>query len=85
MLEREAYRTLDLRLSAGMDELRTLKSMSSLTFTSSHQNMEFEEIEWMVQTWPGMRRLMGKFSTNPKLHYNFKRYMNEHYVLVFDP
>ncbi|GJJ67810.1 hypothetical protein EMPS_00156 [Entomortierella parvispora] len=78
-------RTLDLTLKAGLGLLETWKNMSSLTFMSKHQNMGWPEIRWMVETWPGMRRLTGKFSVDPKMHFELKRYMNKHYVHVFDP
>ncbi|KAG0048120.1 hypothetical protein BGZ83_006889 [Gryganskiella cystojenkinii] len=83
--DREEYRTLNMTLAAGLNKLETLKHLSSLTFTSSHQNMGWDEIQWMCQIWPGMRRLTGKFSKEPQMHYALKRHLNQHHVLVCDP
>ncbi|KAF9429418.1 hypothetical protein BGZ76_001322 [Entomortierella beljakovae] len=51
---------LDLRLSAGLGELATLKRLETLQFFVLRQEMAREDVEWMIQAWPRLKTVNGK-------------------------
>lgn len=77
-------RTLDLRLDEGLDTLSTLKQLESFSFKSYHQQMKMSDIQWMITSWPRLRKLAGRFSSDPDRFYEFKHTLNNHGIRVFD-
>ncbi|ORZ09426.1 hypothetical protein BCR41DRAFT_358686 [Lobosporangium transversale] len=54
------YRTLDLRLRAGLDELANLKRLHLLSFNRDMcQQMQSEDVTWIINNWPKIKRLDG--------------------------
>ncbi|KAF9397663.1 hypothetical protein BGX21_008625 [Mortierella sp. AD011] len=58
---------LDLRLASGLDILVTLKRLETIMFLRLRQQMEEQDVMWMIQAWPRLRNIHGK------LHYNNSR------------
>ncbi|KAG0000139.1 hypothetical protein BGZ79_006268 [Entomortierella chlamydospora] len=58
---------LDLRLASGLDILVTLKRLETIMFLRLRQQMEEQDVKWMIQAWPRLRNIHGK------LHYNSSR------------
>ncbi|KAF8935566.1 hypothetical protein BGZ58_004934 [Dissophora ornata] len=78
------YRTLQLQLDAGLGALSTLARLEFFGFKSNHQKMGPEEIQWIIKTWPRLRKFRGQFSTDPEYFYSAKKLMNTHHILVLD-
>ncbi|KAG0236159.1 hypothetical protein BGX31_004045 [Mortierella sp. GBA43] len=76
--------TLDLRLAAGLGRLSTLKKLESFSFKSNHQRMKLEDAQWMIDSWPRLRKIKGRFATDPDTFYMIKHLFNNHRVHVFD-
>ncbi|KAF9948666.1 hypothetical protein BGZ72_009445 [Mortierella alpina] len=51
---------LDLRLCSGLGQLRTLRKLRMLRFTGLKQQMEQEDVAWMVEQLPELRVLQGR-------------------------
>ncbi|KAG0042104.1 hypothetical protein BGZ83_000888 [Gryganskiella cystojenkinii] len=58
--QRPHVRDLDLRLTCGLDRLRTLKRLSVITFRGTDQFLAEEEVEWMLKHWPRLEKKSGK-------------------------
>jgi hypothetical protein len=48
---------LDFRPEAGLDEMAGLKQLECLDIAGLWQDLEHEDVEWMVKTWPKLREL----------------------------
>ncbi|ORZ04718.1 hypothetical protein BCR41DRAFT_362557 [Lobosporangium transversale] len=60
ILEVKGFRTLDLKLGAGLDELVTLKDLHSLSFEGDeHQEIQAEDAAWMVNNWSRLELVSG--------------------------
>ena len=58
---------LDLRLEAGLGHLSSLKQLVALHFEGMWQQMEEQDVIWMIEAWPKLRRVMGEYS-HPSLN-----------------
>ncbi|KAF9352582.1 hypothetical protein BGX26_009643 [Mortierella sp. AD094] len=58
---------LDLRLTSGLGILVTLKRLETIMFLRLRQQMEEQDVKWMIQAWPRLRNIHGK------LHYKDSR------------
>ncbi|KAF9104782.1 hypothetical protein BGX27_009944 [Mortierella sp. AM989] len=54
---------LDLRLSAGLDILATLKRLETFMFFRLRQKMEERDVRWMIQAWPRLKNVYGELHT----------------------
>ncbi|KAF9170552.1 hypothetical protein BGX21_009027 [Mortierella sp. AD011] len=54
---------LDMRLEAGLDRLSSLKQLMKLLFCHADQELDKEDIQWMVTSWPNLRAIYGKLNT----------------------
>jgi hypothetical protein len=50
---------LDLRLETGLSALACLKHLKELKFKGLRQQMEEQDLKWMVEAWPKLRWLEG--------------------------
>ncbi|KAF9949066.1 hypothetical protein BGZ72_009072 [Mortierella alpina] len=57
--------TLDLRLHMGLGHLAQLKCMQVLKFEGTMQAMGRDEIRWMKQHWPHLRKMVGRHNFEP--------------------
>ncbi|KAF8937074.1 hypothetical protein EDD21DRAFT_360176 [Dissophora ornata] len=51
---------IDLRLEAGLDILSSLKLLDRFCFDGLWQEMEEEDVRWMVEAWPRLEAVEGK-------------------------
>ncbi|KAI1316563.1 hypothetical protein EDD11_009828 [Mortierella claussenii] len=68
---------LDLRLCAGLGKLGDLKKLWHLDCNAMRQQMEEEDVDWMIQHWKGLREIVGPLNTrdhklNVRLEKEFK-------------
>ncbi|KAF9203152.1 hypothetical protein BGZ49_006723 [Haplosporangium sp. Z 27] len=53
---------LDLRLEAGLDILGSLVNIEDFSFSNIEQEMEEEEVRWMIKAWPRLKSVRGEFN-----------------------
>ncbi|KAF9960200.1 hypothetical protein BGZ65_012660 [Modicella reniformis] len=80
----KSARVLDLRLSAGLGALSTLRELESFSFKSHTQQMSMDDIRWIITSWPQLRKISGRFAADPDHYYEIKHLLNSHKILVFD-
>lgn len=51
---------LDLRVEAGLDLLSSLKTLRDFQFRGLWQQMEEQDVRWMMKAWPTLRSLTGE-------------------------
>lgn len=51
---------LDCRLRSGLGQLAALTQMQEFSMIGLHQQLEVEDVEWMVQHWRGLQKVTGK-------------------------
>ncbi|KAI7816068.1 hypothetical protein BC939DRAFT_470530 [Gamsiella multidivaricata] len=56
---------LDIRLRSGLGQLSTLKRLRMLRFTGVEQQMEVEDVEWMLENLPELKVVQGRLHTDP--------------------
>ncbi|KAF9358205.1 hypothetical protein BGX26_002272 [Mortierella sp. AD094] len=56
---------LDLKLDSGLGLLSTLNRLRELDVTNMHAVMEFGELQWVVQNWRRLERVVGSVHPNP--------------------
>ncbi|KAF9438565.1 hypothetical protein BGZ76_006785 [Entomortierella beljakovae] len=76
-------KSLDLRLKSGLGTLSTLKKLAALNYEYTNQKWGEEEIQWIIENWPSMRRMTGNFSFDPTKYYKLKNSLNSHGILVY--
>ncbi|KAF9897651.1 hypothetical protein BX616_005202 [Lobosporangium transversale] len=63
----KGFRTLDLRLRAGLDELVNLKHLRWLSFIhDKHQQIQSEDATWIVTNWPSIEYCEGVVNRDPE-------------------
>lgn len=51
--------TLELSLTSGLDQLKTLKRLEVFGFEGCNHRIGEEELQWMVENWPRLREMRG--------------------------
>lgn len=51
-----------LRLDSGLDQLLTLTRLKKVKFSGIFQNMRGVDVKWMLENWPELEELSGRFS-----------------------
>ncbi|KAF9192256.1 hypothetical protein BGZ49_003449 [Haplosporangium sp. Z 27] len=75
---------LDLRLSAGLDILGKLKRIESLMFLGLKQEMDEQEVRWMMQRWPRLANLFGNIHFNKARRLELEIILREKDINLFD-
>ncbi|KAK3833133.1 MAG: hypothetical protein JOS17DRAFT_92976 [Linnemannia elongata] len=57
---------LHLSLDDGLGQLSTLRNLRFLRFTGLDQEMEEDDVRWMIEQWPELRVLQGKLHSNER-------------------
>ncbi|KAG9061017.1 hypothetical protein KI688_007646 [Linnemannia hyalina] len=57
---------LHLSLDDGLGQLSTLRNLQFLRFTGLEQEMEEDDVRWMIEQWPELRVLQGKLHSNER-------------------
>ncbi|KAF8928106.1 hypothetical protein BGZ47_001813 [Haplosporangium gracile] len=57
---------LHLSLDDGLGQLSTLKNLRFLRFTGLQQEMEEDDVRWMIEQWPELKVLQGKLHSNER-------------------
>ncbi|KAK3835035.1 MAG: hypothetical protein J3R72DRAFT_451732 [Linnemannia gamsii] len=57
---------LHLSLDDGLSQLSTLKKLQFLRFTGLEQEMEEDDVRWMIEQWPELKTLQGKLHSNER-------------------
>ncbi|KAK3810168.1 MAG: hypothetical protein J3Q66DRAFT_352304 [Benniella sp.] len=74
---------LDLRLENGLDKLSTLRSLRSIRVKNSIQKMGEKEIEWMLEHWTSLDKILGKCNgVDPVMQDKLVQLLKEHGVKV---
>ncbi|KAG0203198.1 hypothetical protein BGX28_004431 [Mortierella sp. GBA30] len=73
--------TLDLRLRMGLGHLERLRYMQELSFEGTMQALGFEEVEWMVEHWKGLRVTSGKHHFEADRDQALKEFLRQHEIV----
>ncbi|KAF9128791.1 hypothetical protein BGW39_004749 [Mortierella sp. 14UC] len=57
---------LHLNLDDGLGQLSTLKKLRFLRFTGLEQEMEDDDVRWMIEQWPELKVMQGKLHSNER-------------------
>lgn len=57
---------LHLSLDDGLGQLSTLRNLRFLRFTGLEQEMEEDDVRWMIEQWPELRVIQGKLHSNER-------------------
>ncbi|KAK3822684.1 MAG: hypothetical protein J3Q66DRAFT_397163 [Benniella sp.] len=68
---------LDLRLKTGLDALSSMKQLGCLFFNGVWQQMEEQDIRWMIETWPKLYVLQGCMHSDPKQRWKLDQILEE--------
>ncbi|KAK3836537.1 MAG: hypothetical protein JOS17DRAFT_772042 [Linnemannia elongata] len=77
-----ALQTVKLRLDSGLAQLATLTRLRSFIFYNTDQNMEGEDVEWMLTRWRCLANMYGDFSKDPSTQYEFLALLKDRGVLT---
>ncbi|KAF9114949.1 hypothetical protein BGX27_009379 [Mortierella sp. AM989] len=77
-------RTLDLRLISGLEVLSSLKKLVDFSFKMTSQQMSMDEVQWITRNWTSLRKICGRFTSDPVQYYEMKRALNRYGILVYD-
>ncbi|KAF9347271.1 hypothetical protein BGX26_001239 [Mortierella sp. AD094] len=61
--ENLSFGRLDLRLIHGSDVLASLKRLEAINFYGLLQQLDVQDVEWMLQEWPNLKHVVGKPNT----------------------
>lgn len=73
---------LDLRLTAGLSILESLKELRWICFDGLAQDMDVADLTWMVETWPKLCRLEGKVHTERERRLELQEILVERGVAI---
>jgi len=76
--------TLDFRQRMGLDSLSTLKQLEEFAFKSFHQYMTMNDVRWILDHWPRIRKITGQLSMDPADYYEMKSFLNSRGISVCD-
>jgi hypothetical protein len=75
---------LDLRLEAGLGVLSSLECLEEFRFPGLWQQMEEQDVRWMVQAWPELRYVYGKLRYDGKQRSKLHAILNETKLRNYD-
>ncbi|KAF9431256.1 hypothetical protein BGZ76_000501 [Entomortierella beljakovae] len=75
---------LKMRLEAGLDELKTLTQLREITFCTHIQDMDEEDIRWMLQAWPKLKRVRGSVHSDSDKRRRLEALLIERKIEVAD-
>lgn len=64
-IESTVLQTVKLRLDSGLAQLSTLTRLRSFIFYNTGQNMEEEDVEWILTRWRCLENMYREFSIDP--------------------
>lgn len=70
-IESTVLQTVKLRLDSGLEQLATLTRLRSYIFYNTGQNMEGDDVEWMLTRWLYLESMNGEFSNDPTTQTKF--------------
>ncbi|KAG0365834.1 hypothetical protein BGZ54_006167 [Gamsiella multidivaricata] len=73
---------LDLRIEAGLGILSSLKLLDSIEFTGLWQQMEEQDLRWMLDAWPRLRDVGGKVHHSEERRLELEKIFEERPVVV---
>ncbi|KAG0230656.1 hypothetical protein B0O80DRAFT_463018 [Mortierella sp. GBAus27b] len=68
---------LDFRMEAGLDELTGLKWIRDIDFGNSHQQLEEQDVQWMIKEWPSLESVEGKLNNDRKKSAKFRKMLEK--------
>ncbi|KAI8346948.1 hypothetical protein B0O80DRAFT_221270 [Mortierella sp. GBAus27b] len=71
---------LDFRLCMGLDLLRSLTRLRTLSLVGTRQSMGVEEVNWMLRHWRNMEYISGALDSNESQHNNLAEILGRHGV-----
>ncbi|KAF9111461.1 hypothetical protein BGX27_004913 [Mortierella sp. AM989] len=74
--------SLDLRLEAGLGALNNLKRLENLYFSGIRQNMEEQDLRWMLQAWPKLKHIAGNLHYSMSNRNELEKILEERGILV---
>ncbi|KAG0243903.1 hypothetical protein BGX31_010085 [Mortierella sp. GBA43] len=69
---------LDFRLQSGLGALAKLRRMSQVSFTDTWQDLNVEEVQWMISNWKHLSILHGILSKDPDTNSALKSLLKPH-------
>ncbi|OAQ31694.1 hypothetical protein K457DRAFT_890307 [Linnemannia elongata AG-77] len=81
-IESTVLQTVKLRLDSGLEQLGTLTRLGSFIFYNTGQNMEGDDVEWMLTRWRCLENMYGEFSNDPTTQTKFLALLKERGVLT---
>jgi len=77
---------LDLRVKTGLDALSSLKRLECLFFDGLWQQMEEQDMRWMIEAWPEFFFLHGRMHSDPRQRWKMNQVLKERNICtsIFD-
>ncbi|KAF9911598.1 hypothetical protein EC991_003062 [Linnemannia zychae] len=79
----EGYKCLQWTLDSGLDRLLTLTKVRNLGFSGTEQELTEEDLEWMLNSWPLLEGVRGKFSGDAGYHGALVDMLKERHIAHF--
>ncbi|KAF9199263.1 hypothetical protein BGZ49_010657 [Haplosporangium sp. Z 27] len=64
--EAEGYSSFDFRLSRGMGQLKSLTKLREISLGNTIQQMEKEDVQWLIENMGSLSVLKGKLNQDPE-------------------
>ncbi|KAF9108359.1 hypothetical protein BGX27_008364 [Mortierella sp. AM989] len=71
---------LDLRLKAGLDILASLRRLEKLSFMGVSQQMNEQDIQWILQAWPRLRSIQGNTHFARSRRHQLEILLEKHHI-----
>ncbi|KAF9161382.1 hypothetical protein BGX21_002260 [Mortierella sp. AD011] len=71
---------LDLRLVHGSDVLASLKRLEAINFYGLLQQLDVEDVEWMLRAWSNLKHFVGKPNTSAAVCHQLNQVLSKHRV-----
>jgi hypothetical protein len=75
---------LDLKLTSGLGVLSSLKRIQILMFDRLWQEMEEDDVRWMVEAWPKLSYVSGRLSSRSKRRQQLLRILEDRGIRYVD-
>jgi hypothetical protein len=73
---------IDLRLEAGLGQLSSLKKLSDLRFSGLQQQMDEEDVQWMLDSWPSLDTIYGRVHHSDVRREDLEKILEERVNLI---
>ncbi|KAF9352584.1 hypothetical protein BGX26_009645 [Mortierella sp. AD094] len=71
---------LDLRLEVGLDILAKLWRLEKIAFIGVRQQMNEQDIKWMLQAWPRLKFIYGRTHFEKSRRHRLQAILKEHHI-----